>query len=287
MNLQEKINKIELGSAQFGLSYGLMNKFGQVTSEEVVRILEYAADIGINAIDTSGDYGNSEEVLGDILKTNGLEFRIFSKNATDNIENSFKESSERLGRVEGYYIHYFESFKNNPVIWKSMQELKGNGKVKQIGFSLYTPEELEYLIDNVSDMNVIQIPINMFDRRFVSYLPILNEKNISVHIRSAFFQGLFFKDADLIPSNLNCFREPLRSLKQYCDDNNVSIEALALDYVLSLEGVSNVIIGIHSYEQLEENIKSLNSAIPADAKDYIESIVINNTRMLNPSNWNK
>ena len=55
---------IILGSAQFGLNYGITNKKGKVSEQELVKILELAAESGITTIDTAPAYGSSEETLG-------------------------------------------------------------------------------------------------------------------------------------------------------------------------------------------------------------------------------
>ena len=62
----KKINKLALGTVQFGINYGISNKNGQVSIEEVGRILDYAKENGINTLDTASLYGTSEEVLGQL-----------------------------------------------------------------------------------------------------------------------------------------------------------------------------------------------------------------------------
>ena len=52
--------KLCLGSAQFGLDYGITNKKGKLDFNEVKEILGFAEDCGINYIDTAQDYGNAE-----------------------------------------------------------------------------------------------------------------------------------------------------------------------------------------------------------------------------------
>ena len=57
-----------LGSAQFGLSYGITNYSGQVAFDDVVKILNFSYASGIRCVDTAEMYGNSIEVLGDYFK---------------------------------------------------------------------------------------------------------------------------------------------------------------------------------------------------------------------------
>ena len=59
-------SRITLGSAQFGMRYGVTNWSGKPKSSEVRSILEVAKDNGIERIDTAANYGVAEETLGAI-----------------------------------------------------------------------------------------------------------------------------------------------------------------------------------------------------------------------------
>ena len=50
------VNKLVLGTVQFGLDYGINNQFGQVHQDEVGQILRWAKKSGINTFDTSSAY---------------------------------------------------------------------------------------------------------------------------------------------------------------------------------------------------------------------------------------
>lgn len=57
------MSSLVLGTAQFGLNYGINNKNGQLPIEQLLDVLELAWDNGIREIDTAQDYGNSEQVF--------------------------------------------------------------------------------------------------------------------------------------------------------------------------------------------------------------------------------
>ena len=59
------MNKIVLGTAQFGLDYGINNKRGRIRADEVLRMLDEAASSGIDTVDTAYSYGDSEKIIGD------------------------------------------------------------------------------------------------------------------------------------------------------------------------------------------------------------------------------
>ena len=64
MSIIERKNKIILGTAQFGMNYGINNSMGVPEDKDVSSILDYAHKNGINTLDTAIAYGNSEERLG-------------------------------------------------------------------------------------------------------------------------------------------------------------------------------------------------------------------------------
>lgn len=282
----DKCGKISIGTAQFGMSYGMLNKYGQVSDSEALKILSVAQLNGIHSIDTSGDYGNSEKILGQIFAANPtLLFDIYTKNATSDITSSFHTSLNHFKTIKGYFVHYFKSYKQNPSIWEHMQELRNSGKVKRIGFSLYDPEELEFLLDKDVDFNLIQFPFNVFDRRFMPYFEILEGKGVQIQIRSIFLQGILFKDVSTLPEKLKPFGKYIESLQVYCRESNVEIEDLLLNYALSIPQISNVVLGVHTAKQLQSNINAVRNFITQHEIDFIESIHIKEQELLNPANW--
>lgn len=63
-------SRLALGTAQFGLDYGVANDEGKVPYEKVVWILSLARENALDMLDTAISYGDSEDVLGRI----GLDF---------------------------------------------------------------------------------------------------------------------------------------------------------------------------------------------------------------------
>ena len=62
------LSKFSLGTASFGNIYGILNKTKIIKLEEIVKIIDLFLRNGGSQIDTSNGYGNSEEILGSILK---------------------------------------------------------------------------------------------------------------------------------------------------------------------------------------------------------------------------
>ena len=116
------VNKLVLGTVQFGLDYGINNQFGQVHQDEVGQILRWAKKSGINTFDASSAYGSSESVLGRSLSENNLQFQIISKypQSKENVATVFASSIEKLDqqKLYGYLVHHFEFYQSHPQLWK-------------------------------------------------------------------------------------------------------------------------------------------------------------------------
>ena len=284
-----QVGKIVLGTVQFGLKYGINNQFGQVTQEEVNEILRVANSSGIQKLDTSYGYVQSEKVLGTALKEVDAKFKIISKypKSDKTVGEIFQESISNLGveSLYGYLVHHFDFYKAQPAIFDEMRKLKEAGLIQKVGFSLYSAEELYYLLEHNVSFDIIQFPYNVFDRQFEPYMEELVKKGVEIHTRSAFLQGLFFKDTNTLPSKLVPLKPYLDNLHQYCHDNNITIEELAFGYVLANDKVQGALIGVDNHHQLESNIRVAGKGLRDEDINYIKSIDVKEKELLNPVNW--
>jgi len=281
------INKIILGTVQFGLDYGINNVSGQVSPTEVMKILSVCKESCITKLDTSAAYGNSEKILGEFIKS---DFDVISKypGCSRSVESVFNNTLADLGvnRIYGYLIHHFNFFKEHTHIWEDIFLLKETGKIKKIGFSIYNIDELNFLFDNNIEFDLIQFPYNIFDRRFDPYLYELKKRNVEIHIRSVFLQGLFFKDLNLLNEKIRPLKSYLLELREFCKKRNYSIESFALNYVLHNQYIDGVLIGVDNADQLKRNIDCVWDIFPTEEHDFIYSINVKEKELLHPNNWN-
>jgi len=228
---------------------------------EAIEVLKLASKSNIDLIDTAYAYEDSESIIGNFIKENNG-FKIVSKlpkSCKKDIESIFSSSLMRLNSKEiyGYLVHDFKMFRQNPTIWDDLKELKEKGLIKKIGFSLYYPDELDYLLEKKIDMDLIQFPYNVFDRRFERYFNSLKENDIEIHTRSVFLQGLFFlTDEQLDANNLKMAKKEVGKLRDISKKQNIPLNALCLCFVLNNPLVDNVIIGIDSLVQFKNNLES-------------------------------
>ena len=276
------MSKLVLGTVQFGLQYGV-NSAGRPSEDTVKSILTEANKGGLTTLDTSSAYGNSEEILGDCI-TPEENFKIVSKypKGAAPVCEMFNSSLKRL-RVDhlyGYLLHHFEVYKNNPKVWDEFVSIKESGKVQKIGFSLYSPEELQFILDKKSPFDLIQVPFNIFDKKFLPLMKVVHDKGVEVHVRSTFLQGLFFKDREALPEKLKPMKKYLLQLDEFSKQSGLSISEIALNYNLQNPYIDGVLIGVDNVEQLKTNLASVKYT-PIDLE-----IEVKEQELLNPVNWN-
>ena len=275
------MNKLILGTVQFGVQYGI-NSAGRPSESMVAEILLEAMESGISTLDTSSAYGESEVILGRAMPESSS-FKIVSKypKGAPSVDNMFRSSLTRLkvDSLYGYLLHHFEVYKDNPRVWEEFKALRGSGIVRRIGFSLYTPDELELLLKNDVDFNLLQIPRNIFDRKFDPYLKELKDRGVEIHVRSTFLQGLFFKDRDTLPDKIKPLGKYLRELDRYADESGMGLSELALNFNSQNEYIDGVLIGVDNVEQLRANVRALSD------KPVSLDILVKEQELLNPVNW--
>ena len=102
--------------------------------------------------------------------------------------------------------------------------------------------------------------------------------------KECFLQGLFLKNPETLSGKLTELKKELVLFNNIANENNISIESMALSYVMSKTSINNVLIGVDNLQQLKNN---LNSIIKLDIEliKKIETIKVINKILLNPSNW--
>ena len=183
-------------------------------------------------------------------------------------------------------FHSFDSFKSNLGTVDKLLELKSKRLVNHVGVSVYTNEQLEYLLDK-DDITVVQLPFNLLDNYSIrgDLLEALKLKEKIIHIRSVFLQGLFFKNTSDENKIVQKLFSELEILNQIAVQSNFSMGELALSYCLIQKNIDSVIIGVDSVEHLNTNLKASLSRIGEDTIKKINNIKIKDVDLLNPSLW--
>jgi aryl-alcohol dehydrogenase-like predicted oxidoreductase len=292
--------KLALGTAQFGLDYGISNSQGQVPYSQVKDILEHASALGINTLDCAGSYGNSEKVLGELPESG--HFNIISKipaltNNETSINKYLQRSLMHLQRdeIDVLLFHQADNLITHPKkkqLFKQLQILKSQNVVKKIGVSVYSPEQLQTVADNFS-IEVAQVPINIFDQRFISkdIINLCQEKQIKLHARSLFLQGLLFIEQERLVSYFTPFKDKLKAFGQLAKHLNCSTLSLALAIVTQESFSHNnvieqLVVGVCNVEQLTEIVDAYSQATTLNiSKNELLILADSRVGFINPSMW--
>ncbi len=273
-------SKLVLGTVQFGCNYGI-NSAGRPSGAEVQRILDLALGSGITTLDTSSAYGDAESVIG---SCGAARFRLVSKypEGGGNIADALRASLQRLrtDSLHGYLLHHFSVWRRDAGVWDEFKRLRDSGLSDRIGFSLYSPEELELLLENGVDFSLLQFPRNILDRQFDQYLPELKSRGVEIHVRSTFLQGLFFKDRLALPQKLLPLRDALEQIDREAVSLGISVSDLALSFNLCNPLIDGVLIGVDNAAQLQADLASAASSRAIDL-----DINVTKRELLNPVNW--
>jgi len=290
--------KLALGTAQFGMSYGISNQEGQTNIEEVAAILAYAQEHDIVTLDTAAVYGNSEATLGRVLSNNCGAFQIVTKTPhfkASSISNdelsllrdTFEQSLAHLGveQIDGLLIHACDDlFANNgQKLFHELEILKAQGKVNKIGVSVYSSQQIDRVLNEFS-IDLVQLPVNVFDQRLIEdgSLDRLKKENVEVHARSVFLQGLLLMPVESISPWFMPIMPTIKRFHALAQEMGLSPLQLALGFVSALEQVDRVVIGVNNLAQLQEIVEAPNALIDVV---QCQELSVQDPRFISPGNW--
>jgi aryl-alcohol dehydrogenase-like predicted oxidoreductase len=284
--------KLALGTAQFGMQYGVANSAGQPSEADAKEILQMASAYGINTIDTAISYGESEERLGRIGVPNWniisklLAISAEPKNLYKEVNGEVRRSLQRLGidQMYGMLLHHPEQLleKNGDDLFCALERLKKEGFVRKIGISIYDPESLEILLSRFN-FDLVQAPLSPFDQRVVlsGWATRLRSLGIELHVRSIFLQGLLLMHQDRRPTYFNRWTPLWDRWHEWLQDMKITALEACLGYATSFPQVEKVIVGIENKKQLIEIVK----AIEIPKVQTPECFSSDDLELINPANW--
>jgi len=206
-----------LGTAQFGLAYGITNTAGQVSEEEVREILLTAASNCLTMLDTAQAYGDAESILGRALsqdhsfkiisKLPALKKSCFTQEDCVTWERDFQKSllCLRKSSIDAFLLHCASDLckPGGEFLKEWLLSLRDRGLVSRLGVSIYDSMDLDYVSSDLLDL--VQLPLSLYDQRLLEdgTIKYLRSQGCAVHVRSLFLQGLLLTPADGWPLCLN------------------------------------------------------------------------------------
>jgi len=279
-----------LGTAQFGMDYGIANITGKPIQKEVFSILSLAWEKGIRCFDTAPGYG-SEKLLGEFITANGLqnEARVLTKipsmaGPSDHrlsIRTTIESSLKNLGCPVD--VLFFHNSADSVLMLEDpdfFENLLYEYPVSTLGVSVYEPQDVEKLSGCLFEL-AFQFPFNVLDRRFEQVSMPQGKR----YARSIFLQGLLVSQNGLRP---NAPVELCNFQKVYLDrltDYRLDPVGFAISLVASNDAVDYFLIGVDSAKQLQ-NILNLDSYKQKDIAIFDALPINTDKHWLDPRNWN-
>ena len=282
---------LALGTVQFGLSYGVANRKGRPDRKTVREILETARENGVITLDTAAAYGESEDILGQL---GAQSFNIITKlkplsGKSIDCEGVISEIRRSLARLKissahAVLVHHAREIQGpfGRSITTGLMKAKANGLVEKIGLSIYEPSDLDAL-PNDFDVDIVQAPVNVFDRRIISSekMQALKSDGTELHARSAYLQGLLLQPKAQRNAYFKKWEPHLDFFFAEAKQAGVTPLQACLGFVKSQSMVDKLIIGADNAHQLRETVMDYAAANSFSGK----GLECEDPALINPAHW--
>lgn len=290
--------RISLGTVQFGLAYGITNKLGKPSVDDVELILKKAYNSGIQLLDTAPGYGDAEQLLGSIQCSRS--FRITSKirpipqsfiddTYTAELEKQLQcsLSSLRRGTLDTLLLHNADDITKtgSAILLDWLVSVKERGLVSQIGMSIYESHHVD--IANLDLFDIVQLPLSIYDQRMIHNGTIdrLIANDIAIQARSIYLQGLILSPVDKWPAWISQnSRNHHNALCEFVESSNSSLLRQAISYIKSQKWLDSFTVGITSMPELDDLLQAFDSTVTLSPEE-LNCWSLDDNVLLDPRVW--
>ena len=278
--------------------------WGKQDDRESIAAIRRAIELGINWIDTAAVYGlgHSEEVVRQALEGVDAEVYVATKCGLvwddrgrvsgnirpESIRREVEASLKRLGRevIDLYQIHWPDGKTPVEEAWGEMVRLKEEGKVRYIGVSNFSIEEIQRC-QAIAPVQSLQPPYSMVRRDYEPVIEFCGKNGIGVVVYSPMQAGLLtgkYDPARLAPDDWRhkseYHTEPMLSkILKFVDEirpvakkYGKTVGQLAIAWTLMNPAVTSAIVGARNPAQVEENVHGAGWAIEAEDMAQIDRL---------------
>lgn len=270
-------NKFILGTAQFGLNYGITRKNNKTLEKNSIKnIYKHCNKIGVNHLDTASSYNFNFKLLPKLKWIIDTKIIINKDNTSvTTLSEIFKDFSQNRKLVlNTIYIHNPDELltKNGISIMKMLESFKKKKRFNNIGISVYDLKNIKKILKNFK-IDVIQLPYNIIDRRFEKIFSYLKSKKILIYARSLFLQGLLLSNNEIINHN------SLKKFNKFAEGKDKL--SLCLNFVKKNRYIDKYIIGIQNSSNLAQ---ILNTKIIKNI-NFPKKLSSSDKKLIDPRLW--
>ncbi|HEK6975386.1 TPA: aldo/keto reductase [Staphylococcus aureus] len=280
------------------------NLYPNLDEEQGKDVVRQAINHGINLLDTAYIYGpeRSEELVGEVVKeypreqikiaTKGShEFdenqEVHQNNQPEYLKQQVENSLKRLQTdyIDLYYIHFPDDNTPKDQAVAALQELKEQGKIKAIGVSNFTLDQLKGA-NKDGYVDVVQLEYNLLHREneavlqycvdhlitFIPYFPLASGILAGKYDENTKFSDHRTTRRDFIPGVFEENVRRVKALESLAAAHQTSIANIVLAFYLTRPAIDVIIPGAKRAEQVIENIKAADIVLSDDEIQYIDEL---------------
>ncbi|AUJ54885.1 aldo/keto reductase [Staphylococcus aureus] len=280
------------------------NLYPNLDEEQGKDVVRQAINHGINLLDTAYIYGpeRSEELVGEVVKeypreqikiaTKGShEFdenqEVHQNNQPEYLKQQVENSLKRLQTdyIDLYYIHFPDDNTPKDQAVAALQELKEQGKIKAIGVSNFTLDQLKEA-NKDGYVDVVQLEYNLLHREnkavlqycvdhqitFIPYFPLASGILAGKYDENTKFSDHRTTRRDFIPGVFEENVRRVKALESIAAAHQTSIANIVLAFYLTRPAIDVIIPGAKRAEQVIENIKAADIVLSDDEIQYIDEL---------------
>lgn len=284
------MTRLVLGTAQFGAGYGAMNTSGRLSDATVREVCTSALEGGVEIFDSSPYYGDAQQRLGDLVSPFERPKFVSKFGLGDEGAPGLDEILTRtlhnlkVDHLEGLLFHRVQDLRDQRAAEVSalVREARAEGLVKGMGASVYELSDLEAALAMAPDLDIVQLPGSVVDRRLLDH-PLLAEfhdQGGTVHVRSAYLQGVLLASPEDVPEKLSELRPVMTELRETAESCGASLIELLLGFLKHHPLVDAVVIGALSAKEMRETLTAWDRAPEVKAAGPVLD-----EKLLDPRRW--
>ena len=284
--MKKKNFNLVLGTAQLDQNYSLSKI--KLNGPDLKKIINLSYKKKNFFIDTALAYKKSEKFLS---KLNLKKFKVITKVKNFNkisIKGLIKSKKKlKINKFYGILFHSEKELlsKTRKEYFNLVKSLKDNNLTSKVGVSVYTVKSLNKITKKFN-LDLIQIPANILDRRFLDkkILKKLRQKKIKIFVRSVFLKGILLnKKLRYKNSHMIKYKKSFDAYDRWLAKNKITNNKfLCIKFILANK-INNLVIGFDNFKEYKEIINYKNNSFV-----YPPNFVKNqkdNNRLLRPDLW--
>lgn len=282
---------ISLGGAGIGSCNENVFFQGPVSEKQAIETVLFALGNGVNCVDTSPFYGNSEKKIGIALKEYGKRSSfilstkvgthpVYKGYAGDNIRQSIDNS---LRTLQTDYLDIVHIHDPSEADLKSMKEnggmetllrLKEEKVIRNIGLGVRDHAlHLQFIASGYADVILPYLDYNVLSTKADALLKVCHKKRVAVMLGSPLCMGLL---SGKNPAHTRIRHYAIekevsvgKALQMYlwCNKNKVNLMSLNYKFIFDHPAVSTIVVGASSIEEVRDSIQAY--------KETLDPVIMN------------